>query len=110
MRRLVGRRFEKGARVEPHQGAVAVLTRGQEDDPRTFELLGAPPARECVRSAKSTASAQPTIGWIPAAAILSENSSAPNMLSVSVSASAGWRSALASSHSRAIVNEPWSRE
>ena len=50
------------------------------------------------------------IGWMPAAAILSENSSAPNMLSVSVSASAGWRSALASSASRAIVNAPSSKE
>ena len=39
------------------------------------------------------------IGWMPTPAILSENSSAPNMLSVSVSASAGWRSALASSAS-----------
>ena len=56
----------------------------------------------CSWSPKSTASAQPMIGWMPAPAILSENSSAPNMLSVSVSASAGWRSALASSASRAI--------
>ncbi len=37
---------------------------------------------------------QPTIGWMPEAAILSENSSAPNMLSVSVSAKAGWWSFL----------------
>ena len=48
MRRLVGRRFEKGARVEPHQAAVAVLTRGQQNNPRLFELLGASRARERV--------------------------------------------------------------
>ena len=50
------------------------------------------------------------IGWMPAPAILSENSSAPNMLSVSVSASAGCRSALANSASRAIVKAPSSKE
>ncbi len=42
------------------------------------------------------------IGWMPDAAIFSENSSAPNMLSVSVSASAGCLSALASSASLPI--------
>ena len=40
-------------------------------------------------SPKSIASAQPTMGWMPDEASFSENSSAPNMLSVSVSASAG---------------------
>ena len=45
-----------------------------------------------------------------APAIFSENSSAPNMLSVSVSASAGWRSFLASSASRAMVSAPSSSE
>ena len=50
------------------------------------------------------------IGWMPAPAIFSENSSAPNMLSVSVSASAGWRSFLASSARRAIVSAPSSSE
>ena len=50
------------------------------------------------------------IGWMPYPAILSENSRAPNMLSVSVSASAGWRSALASSPSLAILIEPFSSE
>src|SRR6202043_729117 len=46
----------------------------------------------------------------PEPAILSENSSAPNMLSVSVSASAGWRSAFANSPSLAILIDPFSRE
>jgi len=61
-------------------------------------------------SAKSMPTAQPTIGWIPALAIFSENSSAPNRLSVSVSARAGCWSDLASSASRAIVMAPSSRE
>jgi len=39
-------------------------------------------------SPQSTESVQPMIGWMPAPAILSENSSAPNMLLVSVSATA----------------------
>ncbi len=50
------------------------------------------------------------IGWMPTLAIFSENSSAPNMLSVSVSASAGCLSFLASSARRAIVNAPSSSE
>jgi hypothetical protein len=54
--------------------------------------------------------AQPMIGWMPALAIFSENSSAPNMLSVSVNANAGWRSFLASSASRAMVSAPSSSE
>jgi hypothetical protein len=50
------------------------------------------------------------IGWMPEPLSLSENSSAPNMLSVSVSASAGCRSAFASSARRPIVSAPSSSE
>ena len=34
MRLLVRRRFEEGARAQPHQAAVALLARGQQHDPR----------------------------------------------------------------------------
>ena len=34
MRRLMGRRLEEGARVEPHQAAVPLLPRGQQDEAR----------------------------------------------------------------------------
>src|SRR5271154_3442918 len=47
---------------------------------------------------------------MPEFANFSENSSAPNILSVSVRARAGWRSFLASSESRAMVNAPSSSE
>ncbi len=38
MRRLVRRCFEKGAGIEPHEAAIAAFARGQENDPRAFEL------------------------------------------------------------------------
>ena len=50
------------------------------------------------------------IGWMPDEANFSENSSAPNMLSVSVSASAGCLSALANSASLPMVSAPSSSE
>ena len=61
-------------------------------------------------SPNTTASAQPMIGWMPAPASFSENSNAPKRLPVSVSASAGCRSAAASSASRAIGSAPSSSE
>ena len=42
MRRLMRRRFEKSARVEPHQAAIAFLTRRQQDD--SGRLAAAPSA------------------------------------------------------------------
>src|SRR5262249_62116923 len=48
MRRLVWCRFEKCAGVKAHEAAVAVLARGQENDPRAFELRGAAGARKDV--------------------------------------------------------------
>jgi hypothetical protein len=83
---------QEGARIEPHRAAIAVLARRQQDDVRPLRRR---PAGRVSLVAKSRAGRQPTIGWMPPAAIFSENSGAPNMLSVSVSASAGCRSALA---------------
>ncbi len=64
----------------------------------------------CGRSPKSTCSVQPTIGWMPASASLSENSSAPNRLLVSVSPSAGKPRAAASLASFGMVMAPSSSE
>ncbi len=64
-RRLVRRRFEEGARVEPHQAAVALLARGQQHDARALRRDTGGRAAPWSVSAKSMASAQPTIGWMP---------------------------------------------
>ncbi len=61
-------------------------------------------------SPKSIDRQVPMIGCTPDDAIFSENSSAPNMLSVSVRASAGCLSALARSASRPIFSAPSSSE
>ena len=52
----------------------------------------------------------PTMGWMPAPAIFSENSSAPNRLFVSVSASAGMWSLSASFFSSSMRSAPSSSE
>ena len=53
---------------------------------------------------------QPMMGWMPASATFSENSSAPKRLLESVSASAGMRSARASATSFGMVSAPSSSE
>ena len=103
VRALLRLGFEIGARAQPHQAAVALLPRREQHDARQMFAGAAPPGPHRFSwSPKSIASAQPMIGWMPEPAIFSENSSAPNMLSVSVSANAGWRSFFASSASRTI--------
>ena len=69
-------------------------------------------ARRAVGSASSKIDGelQPTIGWMPFPASFSENSSAPKRLLVSVSATAGCRSAAASSASSPIFSAPSSSE
>jgi len=52
MRWLIGRGFEKGAGVKPHQAAIAALARGQKNDARAFELRGAPGMRQCLMVGK----------------------------------------------------------
>ena len=60
--------------------------------------------------AKLSDKVQPTIGWMRAWAKLSENSSAPNRLLVSVSASAGMRCSAASVTRCGMVSAPSSSE
>ena len=49
VRLLVRRRFEEGARAEPHQAAVALLARGQQHDPRQRPRAGRPVADRASR-------------------------------------------------------------
>ena len=98
--RSVRRRVEEGARGEPHQAAVAAsfaASRTSRGHVVPAAVVREHPGRRNRRRARSRQSAGCRIS-----ASFSENSSAPNILSVSVSAIAGWRSFLASSASRAI--------
>ena len=81
-----GSRAASGCRSPPRSARAARRLAGR---PRTRGPPGRPP-----RSA--TESCMPAIGWMPMPASFSENSSAPKRLLVSVSASAGCRSAAAS--------------
>ena len=65
VRRLVRRRFQEGARIEPHQAAIALLARGEQHDARRARVAALRIARPMIVSPKSIASAQPTIGWMP---------------------------------------------
>ena len=73
-------------------------------------LACATPPRRGGSSPVSTASSIPTMGWIPAPDIFSENSSAPNRLFVSVSAKAGMWSLSASFFSSSMRSDPSSKE
>ena len=87
--------IEEGAGGELHEVLPAALVAGEQRQRAgrlRARLIGAVRAAgrwPAARSPKSTCSVQPTIGWMPASASLSENSSAPNRLLVSVSPTAG---------------------
>ena len=69
-RRLVRRRVEEGARRQPHQAAVAGLARGQQHDALARRRRHWRCGRRGRCRRNRCASAQPTIGWMPARAQL----------------------------------------
>ena len=90
MRRIALLGVEIGARAQPHQIAIAgPRFWPAARDWRTRPPCACEPRRRSCASPKSTASCTPGIGWTPALAAFSENSSAANRLLVSVTASAG---------------------
>ena len=108
MRRLMHRRFKECPRIQPHQIAVAGLARRQQHDPRRTRgqrvagigVLVAEIDRQLAADDRLDAVTGHLVGKFQR----------PNMLSVSVSASAGCRSALASSASFWILIDPFSSE
>ena len=92
---------------EPHEIAVAGLGLGQEHDRRAGDAdFGEARRRRRARRRNRPSTCAPTIGWTPPLASFSENSRAPNRLLVSVMASAGMASALASLPSVSMASAP----